>query len=275
MDFDPDNPEDIFDKGLSFAGTFERGASVVTMTSVEDDQPFNMNAKTTGGAAEIAMDKEGFAIGGVSTGLELDATVPDVPFPVSIAAEEIGIDMLMPLAASDAEQDFGFGFTLAGLTVSDLLWNIFDAGAILPRDPATINIDLDGTMRLFMDLMDPSIEDSDDFPGEVNSVTLNDITVEVAGAELTGEGEFTFDNTDLESFDGLPRPEGELAVNLKGANGLLDKLIQMGFVSESDAMGARMMTSMVAVPGPGEDELNSTIVINDQGHILANGQRLK
>ena len=55
---------------------------------------------------------------------------------------------------------------------------------------------------------------------------------------------------------------------------LLEKLIQMGFVSEDDAMGARMMMGMLAVPA-GEDTLTSKIAINDEGHISANGQRLK
>ena len=64
-------------------------------------------------------------------------------------------------------------------------------------------------------------------------------------------------------------------LSLTGANGLLDKLIEMGFVSSQDAMGARMMMGMLAVPGEGPDSLKSKIEINEQGQILANGQRLK
>ena len=64
-------------------------------------------------------------------------------------------------------------------------------------------------------------------------------------------------------------------LTLSGANALLDKLIAMGFVSEDDAMGARMMMGMLAVPGDAPDTLNSKIEINEQGHILANGQRIK
>ena len=64
-------------------------------------------------------------------------------------------------------------------------------------------------------------------------------------------------------------------LTLVGANGLIDKLIQMGFVSDQDAMGARMMMGMLAVPGDAPDTLNSTIEINEQGHIMANGQRIK
>jgi len=149
---------------------------------------------------------------------------------------------------------------------------------ILPRDPATVAIDLAGKVTPSVDLLDPEqIEalDGQTPPGELNALTLNNLTIEAAGAQITGEGDFTFDNTDLQSFDGMPRPEGALSLKLSGANGLIDNLIQMGLVSDQDAMGARMMMSMFAVPGSEPDTLNSTIEVNEQGHVLANGQRIK
>jgi hypothetical protein len=49
----------------------------------------------------------------------------------------------------------------------------------------------------------------------------------------------------------------------------------MGLLAQQDAMGARMMMSMFAVPGSGEDSLQSTIEIKGNGQILANGQRIR
>ena len=86
---------------------------------------------------------------------------------------------------------------------------------------------------------------------------------------------FTFDNTDLTTFDGMPAPTGEVNLSLVGGNGLLDKLIAMGLVPEEEAMGMRMMMGMFAVPGDGEDTLNSKIEVKGDGQILANGQRIK
>jgi hypothetical protein len=146
----------------------------------------------------------------------------------------------------------------------------------LPRDPATIELDLTGEVKLTQDLMDEKAmaQMGDTPPGELHSAKVNTLTVRAAGAELTGDGAFTFDNTDLTSFDGLPRPQGVLNLMLVGGNGLLDKLVAMGFVPEDDAMGARMMMGLFAVPA-GDDVLTSTIEVNEQGHVLANGQRLK
>jgi len=40
-------------------------------------------------------------------------------------------------------------------------------------------------------------------------------------------------------------------------------------------MGIRLMTGMFTRPGDGPDALVSEITINEQGHVLANGQRIK
>lgn len=72
----------------------------------------------------------------------------------------------------------------------------------------------------------------------------------------------------------MPAPEGEANLKLVGANNLIDKLVGMGLLSDDDAMGARMMMGMFAVSA-GDDVVTSKIEVNDEGHVLANGQRLK
>ena len=73
----------------------------------------------------------------------------------------------------------------------------------------------------------------------------------------------------------MPKPTGSLDLTLVGGNGLIDKLVAMGLLPEEQAMGARMMMGLFAVPGDGEDSLKSKLEINEDGHVLANGQRLK
>jgi hypothetical protein len=119
------------------------------------------------------------------------------------------------------------------------------------------------------------VEAGEEQPGELNALTVKHLQVSAAGAELTGTGDFTFNNEDLTSFDGMPAPAGEANLKLTGANTLIDKLIGMGLMSEGDAMGARMMMGMLAVPGEGEDTLTSKIEISEDGQIHANGQRIK
>lgn len=272
---DMEDPNALFEAGFAMDGSFRQSGSAFQMTAVEDDQPVNIEMTSGAGEVEIAISSQGISYDGGGSDLSINLVGGDIPFPVALTLEEVGYEFVMPLAASEDEQDFALGLTFGGLSVPEMLWNIFDPSAILPRDPATVSFAIDGKTRIFTDLMDPSIEDSEDFPGELTALTLSDFVVELAGAELTGMGDFTFDNSDLESFDGMPRPLGAAEFRLLGGNGLLDKLIEMGFVGEDDAMGARMMMGIFATPGPAEDELNSRIEVNEEGHVLANGQRIK
>lgn len=146
---------------------------------------------------------------------------------------------------------------------------------MLPRDPATVALNMTGTATLFEDLVNDDLEDADELPGEVNTLKLADLLIDLVGAQITGNGAFTFDNTDMQTFDGIPRPEGSVNLSAKGVNGLLDTLVAMGLLPEEQVMGARMMMAMFTVPGAGEDEMSSVIEINAEGHVLANGQRIQ
>lgn len=201
--------------------------------------------------------------------------VSDLPFPVSYGLGESKMDFMIPLGQSEEEQDFKLALTLGDFTMADMLWGLFDPAGQLPRDPATISFDITGKIKILADIFDEKTLTEDKAPGELNSVALNDLTVRMVGAELTGAGAFTFDNTDLSSFDGLPRPEGSVDLSLTGANKLMDTAVSMGLLGEEDVMGARMMMGMFAVPGEGEDSLKSKIEVNSEGHVLANGMRLQ
>jgi hypothetical protein len=149
----------------------------------------------------------------------------------------------------------------------------------LSRDPATIALNLTGKAKVLFDFMNPdqaaALESSGAAPGELNALTLKNLVVDAVGARLTGTGDFTFDNSDLASFDGMPRPTGAVDLKLVGGNGLLDKLVEMGMLPQEQAMGARMMMGLFAVASAEPDTLNSKLEINDEGHILANGQRIQ
>ncbi|MEY2961229.1 MAG: hypothetical protein RLZ60_1059, partial [Pseudomonadota bacterium] len=130
---------------------------------------------------------------------------------------------------------------------------------------------------LFFDVMDPkqaAALEQTDVPGELHSLTLQNLKLAIAGAEITGTGDFTFDNTDLQTYGGFPRPEGSLSLVGKGINGLLDKIEQMGLPVGDQIMTARMMLGMFT-QSTGEDQIETTIDMNAQGNVMLNGQRIK
>ncbi|MCE8521730.1 DUF2125 domain-containing protein [Ruegeria pomeroyi] len=277
--FDATNFSDMLKSGFAFDALMSYGAGSGNMAAKGDGDDFAMTSSSQGGDFRIAMDASHVVYDLKGRQSQISMTTQDLPFPIDLAMAESGFKLDIPTQAGDDPQPFSFGMNLTDFTMSDMIWGMFDPAGALPRDPATVALDLSGRATVLVDFLDPTVaetlEATGGAPGELNELTINQLLVSLVGAKLTGTGAFTFDNSDYESFDGIPAPSGVANLTLSGANALLDKLIAMGFVSEDDAMGARMMMGMLAVPGDAPDTLNSKIEINEQGHILANGQRIK
>lgn len=245
----------------------------------EDSGTTHGRTSSDRGEAVVAMDKGTFTYELRGTGNKFEFSGPEVPMPVSAEFAEAGFALSMPMQPADAPQEASFELTFNDFKMAEMLWNTFDPAANLPRDPATLRLVLEATVSPFVNFFDQSALDEIDseggVPGELNTMSLREILINAVGAKIAGSGDFTFDNSDLESFDGMPRPEGKLDLAISGANGLIDKLIAMGLMGDEDAMGARMMMGMFMVPGNEPDTATSVIEVNAEGHVLANGQRLK
>ena len=244
--------------------------------------PIQMMQEMTQGNSDIEylLDENGLRMAGTADTIAMQMSgLPDMPLPISARLGSADFNLVTPLNASEDEQEFALGLSLNDIEVDDSLWSLIDPSRALPRDPAQLTLDVDGRAKTFVDLLDffglMAAGQSDEIPGELNSLRLKDLRIALAGADLSGSGTFTFDNADLVTFGGLPRPEGAIDLALTGANGLMDTLVQMGLLPEDQAMSARMMMGLFSVPGTGDDTLTSTIEINSEGHVLANGQRLK
>jgi len=265
--------------GFAFDGeyTFKGGATNFTID--DKGKVTEISTKSDGGQIAITMNQSQLHYGGSSDNIEINMSGGDIPLPIELALKQWGFNLLMPIAKGDAEQDFALSMNITGFSVSDLLWSLADPTGTLPHDPATIAFDLSGKAKLFFDLLDQNqmqaATTNGETPGELNALALNSLTVKAAGAELTGNGGFTFDNSDLTTFDGLPAPTGAIDLKMVGLNGLLDNLVAMGMLPEDQVMGMRMMMGMFAVVGDGDDTLTSKIEVSGDGQIKANGQRIK
>lgn len=256
--------------GLRMAGAyaFESGQGNSTFGGPEAG-----SIDFTGGAGTLnfAMSSAGLVYGGTGGEMTMNFTGAAVPVPLSGKLQESAFNLTMPVAKSEAVQPFGLVMKLIGLELSDELWGMFDPTAQLPRDPASLIVDVSGDGKLGVDMFDAQALESlgESAPGELNSVTLNELKVAAAGAELTGKGSATFDNT-----AGVPMPLGAVDLRLVGANALMGKLVAMGLLPEDQVIGMQMMMGLFAVPD-GEDALKSKIEFKEGGSIFANGQQVK
>ncbi|MFN3972834.1 MAG: DUF2125 domain-containing protein [Gemmobacter sp.] len=270
-----DNMAEALAAGFAADVALTYGALAYDMNITEDGDPTAVRGKADGGRLGLTMDKTKLAYMGGARGVELVMSGAQIPFPeVAIRYAETAFDFLMPVSKGNAAQDFRLGVTLRDLSVSDEVWGMVDPMANLPRDPATLVIDARGQATLTADLTDETAMSSGEPPGTLESINIPALQIKIAGAELTGNGALTFDNTDLETFGGMPAPTGAINLQLVGGNALLDKLGAMGLIPQDQMMGARMMMGMFARPGNGPDTLTSTIEFKDKG-FFANGMRLQ
>ena len=273
---------DITDPAAMFAGDYVAKGSYTSGPSayiIAVDGPTTMNGTSTTGPGSMT-----YNVGAEGLGYEIsvmdvtaDLTSSEMPFPFRLSAASYDIALRSPLAPTDAPVPFRLMFGLTDVTVNDEIWAMFDPTAALPRDPATIRLDLSGAAQLDRSIMDPAQAEAlamqPGFPGRIENLALNDLTIDAVGLNVTGTGDFTFDNTDTTTFPGLPNPTGAVTIDVIGANALIDKLIAMGLVPAEQAMMPRMMLGMFA-KSTGDDALQSVIEIKE-GQVLANGQRIR
>ncbi|ESW61910.1 MAG: hypothetical protein Q27BPR15_03875 [Rhodobacter sp. CACIA14H1] len=262
--------------GFASDGTINAGATTYDLEVTETTGVTKIAGKADSNSIGFGMDAEKMSYSVGSKGVTMTMSSPDIPFPqVDIGYADAAFSFLMPVGPTEEPADFALLTKIVDFTISDDIWAMFDPTNQLPRDPATLVIDTKGTATMTTNLMDPAAMEAlgDQPPGELDSLDLTEIRAKIAGAELTGNGALTFDNTDLETYGGMPAPTGKIDLKLVGGNALMDKLVAMGLLPEDQVMGFRMMLSMFA-NATGDDELTSTLEFKDGG-FFANGQQLQ
>lgn len=277
-DFDPNAPETMFVNGFSIDGAYSLGASTYNMVFNDRYDAFSADVAVGSGQLGFAFDMSGFAYDVTTTDLAMNLQTSEFPFPIAVSAAEYGIGVQMPLARTDAPAPFRMGVNIIDLAINDEIWGLADPSGVLPRTPATITGDITGTAKLFFDILDPAQADQfadADIPGELHTLNMSNLLISFAGAEVTGEAAFTVDNSTPSPGLGLPmKPVGAVTINASGINGLLNNFVQMGLIGQGEVSQAQLMMGLFA-QSTGEDSISTSLEINDEGHVLANGQRIQ
>ncbi|MGO4851698.1 DUF2125 domain-containing protein [Phaeovulum sp. W22_SRMD_FR3] len=256
--------------GFAMSASLAYGASTMSANFDGAEGKGTMSSSGESGAFMMDLSSAGMTYDASAKGTKAELTTAQLPFPISFGLDDAAFKIAMPLSASEEPADMALVLKLAGLSLSDQIWGMFDPSGQLPHDPATLHVDLSGKAKLTANLFNPeemtALESS---PFEPQSATLNTLEVTAAGASLTGTGAATFDNS-----MGMPMPKGAVDLKLVGGNKLIDTLVAMALLPDEQAMGARMMLGLFAVPA-GDDVLTSKIEMRDDGGLYANGQRLQ
>ena len=228
----------------------------------------------------LSFGSSGMAIDGTTGPIVTDVSIandgPDLNFSFQATSAEGGLSF--PLLQSDTPQNARYLMALQDIRFNPEFWQLFDSEDKLDHTPMNLKMELSSKVDIFVDLLDFAVLMFADNASDIilpSSFNLDTLSVSALGSELNGSGAFTFDASDTVTYDGIPRPDGRLEFQLQGGNALLDQLIAAKLVSKEQVLRIRMALSLIGQPGDSEDSLTSRIEMTPEGHITANGQRLK
>ncbi|MEC7258895.1 MAG: hypothetical protein VXW58_13855, partial [Pseudomonadota bacterium] len=171
----------MLNAGFTIDGGFSYGAGKTNIDGVGDGDPFSLTSASEGGALRFAMMRDSLSYDVAANGLSVTATAPEMPFPVSFEMARAALKLAFPTAKTEEPKDFALGLTLGEFTMSDMIWGMFDPSGKLPRDPATVALDLTGKAALLFDMMDPEQATqagmSGAMPADLESLQINDLKV--------------------------------------------------------------------------------------------------
>jgi len=281
LPFDLDTYSDPpFHAGLAASAAYSFGNVAFSFDINAGGEVVSGSTEVDSGTTEAAFDFDGAAFSGGANGFAMTLNVPEeFPLPIEASLGGYGFDFQVPLSKAEGRtaRDAIIAFNLTDLVVADALWNLVDPAEMIPRDPMTIALDLRAKIIPLFDFLDPAQQQAvaaADLPVEIESLDIKGLTLRGLGASISGMGAFTFDNDDYQTFPDFPRPQGEAELAINGVNGLIDIFIEMGLIPADQALVPRLVMGTMTVP-VGDDQLTSEIEINEEGHVFANGQRLR
>jgi len=268
--------------GFSFDLSTAYDSATVAFDFRDRRDSFDGSASATDGSTRVALTPESAAYSTGTSNVAISMSGSEIPFPsVDISYDQLAVDMAVPLVPGDGPSDVTAVLRLLNLSVNDEVWAMADPMGAFPHDPVSAILDLEGKIDLAGAVYDDEMMMMMMMAGplalgELSEVRLNELRIDAVGAELTGEGQVALDYTDLETFEGMPKPVGSITLGLRGGNALLDKLVSMGLVPQDEAQGMRMMLGLFTRPVEGsEDSLTTTLEAREDGSIYANGQRIQ
>ncbi len=271
---DTSDPSAVFTADQPTIGELSHGGGGYVVLVDDPSEPLEISGSSSAGGYEIAIQDGALDYDLHSSDVKFLARTSALPFPVEVSADQVGLSALIPMVAQKTASDLDLGITLAGLTISKGIWNMFDETAVLPRDPATLILQLSGKAQLFTNLFDVD-QDTSEVPGDLKALTLDKLQITAAGAELNGSGDFTVDTSATGAIPDAPKLVGVADFGMSGANGLIDNLIKIGLIQPEDALGVRMMMGLFARPGSEADSLVSKVELTETGGLVVNGMQLQ
>ncbi|PIB23095.1 hypothetical protein BFP76_08700 [Amylibacter kogurei] len=271
-DFTGENPLAGFDASETFSLTYKTDAIVSSSSATSPMGPVNVEVRADNSNTAFTLSDHiaNMTSDGTNISYKFDGMSLGMPPMDAVIGDMVSV-IQIPIENLDGAKPAKLKLALNQLTLSDNVWGMFDPSAKLPRDPITLDIDAQGDMRWTKKIADIAADPANpEPPVQMENVQVNALNLNAAGAQLATTGALLFHNAQFP-----PQVEGSMNVDLKGAQGLLKKLTEIGLVPAQNAMMIQGMSAMFFRPGGGDDHLTSEIKLSKDGGITANGMPIK
>jgi len=266
--------------GLDLTASFQSGRLQSQAVSRMGETTISDTFQTVETAQQtLELNADGIAVGGESTGIDVQLTLTDlVPGPLGLTLARAAGAFRMPLLAGQGPAPAGFSLDLAGLALSDGVWDMIGPGTGPLRQLGHLSLDLAAEVTPRVDLIDliglqALMDGYDSIPLELNSVTLNSFRAAYAGAEVTGSGAAQLVWAGLDRLYEVEEPTGSATFVTTGMVGLLDLLSGAGLLGPQEMLGLRGGLAIVGRP-TGVDTLTTDITFGPGIGLVVNGQKL-
>lgn len=182
---------------------------------------------------------------------------------------EFATSLQMPLNTGVGSAPYVARFGIGSLVLDDPIWDMVDPGGQLDRGPMSIQAEAEGQMRAVLNpaaLMGFGLGMS---PVVVETINF-DMVAAALGVSMTAIG--AFDTEDL-TVRGTP-PIGQADLAATGLDQVLDVVISMGLLSPDEVNEIQFMLGAFTVQ-EADGSRSLRVEINEQEHLIVNGQRMQ
>jgi len=260
---------DVFPKGLAFNGDTSYDSARIEVTFLHPQDAFTLLASNQGGRLSASFSERAISYGVAARETSIYVAGADLPVPVTLSMQSSELGFALPLAQSAAPQAISARLAYRDVVLGPEIWGMIDPGQAIPRDPISVIADVTGSVRVLSNLFATDTAKMAAIPGELVDLSVNELRIAVAGAELTGTGAASF------APGPVPVPVGAVDLQLRGANALFDRLQAAGLVPFEQLAMARGLLGVFTRPGTEPDTVQTTLQFTEGGGIIANGMPLR
>lgn len=247
-------------------GSLRAGAAEVRVAST-GATPGLLDWRAEGISGEAALSSGRMELQGETRGNAWTLSSPDQALPVQ-GTLSVGLaraHYAVPMAPSERPDEMAVGLVLQDAVADEAVWATVDPDGALPREPASLAVDVTGTLRVTerIDRLRPGAAP----PFELSGLVLREVAADALGASLRATGE-------IEILQPIGVPLGEVRIGVTGLEALVRALGSAGVLSPAAVTTAEAIMAVYLRPAEGADAWTATVELTHQG-TLVNGMPVR